>query len=62
MIDYSEQTPVYGIINDNCSRLYPGAKVQVLAYLETTKQYRVKNVDSEYTCDVYEDGIDLIKE
>ena len=57
-ITYTE--PKYGIINDKTSRLYPGCKVQILKYVESTGQYLVKNVESNYTCVIPKQGLEIL--
>ena len=48
MIDIEE--PKCAIVRETASRLYPGCRVQLLKYIESTDQYRVKNVESNYIC------------
>lgn len=59
-IVYTE--PKYGIINDKTSRLYSGCKVQILKYVESTKQYIVKSVESEsdVTYTIPECGLEIL--
>lgn len=54
--------PKHGHINSNSSRLYPGAEVKVLAYIESTDQYQVESVETGYTCDVSSKGLSIDKE
>lgn len=49
VINYDD-VPRYGIINKECSRLYPGARVQILRFLTDAKRYEVKNTEGEYVC------------
>ena len=57
VITYDE--PRYGIINDKCSRLYPGARVQILRYLKNANRYEVKNTEGEYVCFVKPDEFEI---
>lgn len=50
MIITYDDKPRYGIINEKCSRLYPGARVRVLRYLKDADRYEVKNTEGEYQC------------
>lgn len=50
----------YAIVKESCSRLYPGCKVELLRYLKSVDRYIVRNIESDYTCDVNAGDLEVI--
>lgn len=58
MITYDK--PKRGIIKESCSRFYPGAEVEVYAYIESVDNYIVKSVDGQIKCMINSEDVEIV--
>ena len=49
----------YAVVKESASKLYPGARVEILDYIKSTDEYRVKNVESNYTCEIKSKDLEI---